>query len=94
MGKLLTGSIDLSKIDESKLFKSDKTGKSYLNISVWINDEKDNYGNIASIQQSTKKDEPKIFIGNLKPYERIETVTAEELPTAPPAVDGGNDLPF
>jgi hypothetical protein len=65
MAKLLTGSINLSKIDKSRLFTG-KTGDKFLNISVWLNDENDQYGNCAGIQQSTKKDEAKIYLGNLK----------------------------
>jgi hypothetical protein len=79
MSKLLTGSIDVSKIDKSKLFKSPATGKSYLNVSIWINDENDQYGNCASIQQSTKKGEDKIYLGNLKEF--VPTVQAEEVTT-------------
>lgn len=73
MSKLLTGSINLSKIDKNKLFTS-KNSEKYLNISVWINDEKDKYGNIAGIQQQTKKDETKIYIGNLKEFEKQNTL--------------------
>ena len=72
MSKLLTGSINLSKIDKSKLFKSEK-GDVFLNVAIWINDNVDNYGNIASIQQSTKKDENKIYIGNLKEFSKPES---------------------
>jgi hypothetical protein len=95
MAKLLTGSIDVSKIDKSKLFKSEKTGKTYLNVSIWINDEVDKYGNCASIQQSTGRDEAKIYLGNLKEYKRddVQEVVAEEV--KPPADSGeDSDLPF
>ena len=78
MGVKLTGSINLSKIDKSKLFTG-KTGDKWLNVDIWVNEEADKYGNIASVQQSTKKDEPKIFIGNLKESKKIEEVQAEEV---------------
>jgi len=71
MSKLLQGSINLSKIDKEKLYTSDKK-EVWLNVSVWVNDEVDNYGNIANIQQSTKKDESKIYLGNLKEYQKPE----------------------
>jgi hypothetical protein len=95
MAKLLTGSIDVSKIDKSKLYKSEKTGKTYLNVSIWINDELDKYGNCAAIQQSTGKGEDKIYLGNLKEYKRddVQEVVAEEVKTAVPA-DGADDLPW
>jgi len=92
MSKLLTGSIDVSKIDKSKLFKSATTGKTYLNISIWINDENDKYGNCASIQQSTKKGEDKIYLGNLKEF--VPTVQAEEVATNSSQPEPGDDLPF
>lgn len=68
MSRLFTGSIDVTKIIKDKLY----TGKkgTYLNISVWLNDEPNEFGNIASIQQSTKRDEPKLFIGDLKEYKK------------------------
>jgi len=90
MAKLLTGSINLSKIDKSKLFTSQKNEK-FLNVSVWINDETDNYGNIASIQQQTKKDEAKIYIGNLKEYVPKEP---QNNPPEPPVPTDSDDLPF
>ena len=88
MSKLLTGSIDVTKIMKDRLFKGEKG--TYLNVSVWINDEEDTYGNIASIQQSTKKDEPKIFIGNLKEFKRDEPKHSD-----PAELEGPNDnLPW
>lgn len=66
-GKLYFGKIDVSKIDKSKLFKGEKGN--YLDLTIWINDEPDKYGNHLSIQQSTKKEEPKIYLGNGKAYE-------------------------
>lgn len=92
MSKLLTGSIDLSKIDKSKLFTAEN-GKKYLNVAVWINDEKDKYNNDASIQQSTKKDEPKIYIGNLKFFESVSD-TAESTTLESNIEDESDDLPF
>ena len=89
MSKLLTGSINLSKIDKSKLYTSEK-GEKFLNDSVWINDEVDNYGNIAAIQQSTKKDETKIYLGNLKEYKKPE----ENKPEQPAQQPEPDDLPF
>ena len=92
MSKLLTGSIELTKIDKTKIVEKD--GRKWLNIAVWINENKDNYGNIANIQINTKKDEPKIYIGNLKEFEQNKPTTAA---TAQPTVDNSDpveDLPF
>ena len=61
MSRLLTGKLDVSKIDKSKIFEG-KKGK-YIDVSIWINDEVDSYGNIASVQQYMGKDatEKKLF---------------------------------
>lgn len=73
MSKLLYGSLDFSKLLElakagNKAFSKASNGKIYLNLNVWINDEKDNYGNDASIQTTFKDStkEEKIYFGNLK----------------------------
>ena len=74
---MLTGSIDLNKIDRTKIVSTNKDGKpfengaKYLNVVVWINDEADQYGNNASIQISQTKEEREAgekatYIGNLK----------------------------
>jgi len=88
MSKLLTGSIDLSKIDKTKIVSVDKEGNpfknnaKYLNIVVWVNDEPDNYGNTASIQISQSKEEREsgakaTYIGNLKePQSRTNESTS------------------
>jgi hypothetical protein len=66
MNKLFIGKINLSKIDKERLFKGQKG--TYLDIAVWFSEEPDQFGNNLSIQQSTKKDEPKIYIGEAKFY--------------------------
>ena len=67
MGKLILGKINLSKIDKKRLFTSEK-GEIWLDVSIWENDTPDKYGNDFSIQQSTKKGEEKIYLGNGKYY--------------------------
>jgi len=66
MNKLLIGKINLSKIDKSKLFEGQKG--IYCDIAVWFSEEPDQFGNNLSIQQSTKKGEPRIYIGEAKFY--------------------------
>lgn len=74
MSKLLIGSIDLNKIDKSKIVTTDKNGNpfsngaKYINVAVWLNEEADQYGNHASIQMGDKDN--KIYIGNLKEYQK------------------------
>jgi hypothetical protein len=77
MSKMLIGSIDLNKIDKTKIVSTDKDGKpfqngaKYLNVVVWVNDAPDQYGNDASIQLGQTKDDrdagqKATYIGNLK----------------------------
>lgn len=66
MSTLISGSIDLTKIDKSKL----KDGK-YLNVQISVNDTTDNYGNNVSITVNQTKEEreakeKKTYLGNAK----------------------------
>ena len=74
MSQILNGSIDLNKIDKSKIktvtLKDGSIAK-FFDISIFINDEQDKYNNIASISGGQSKEEresktPKIYLGNLK----------------------------
>ena len=100
---MLTGSIDLNKIDRTKIVSTNKDGKpfengaKYLNVVVWINDEADQYVNNASIQISQTKDEREAgekatYIGNLKfPQSRDgEKAKAEPVKSSSEL----DDLPF
>lgn len=69
MAQLISASIDVSKISKDKLIKGDKG--TYLNITISINDEVDQYGNQAGIYESQSKDEreakaKKNYLGNGK----------------------------
>lgn len=93
MSTLLTGSICLSDIPKDKITESTKNGKKYLNITLWVNDAPDQYGNDASISVNQTKDEreagaKKTYIGNLK-RPQAAAITA-------PSNDGlsDDDLPF
>lgn len=78
MSQFLTGSLclndilDALKANHSAFYKSEKNGKTYINIKEWINDEPDEYGRHASIQLNSAKDAPeaeqkkRIYLGNLK----------------------------
>jgi len=89
------GSIDFSKLLEqakagNKAFTKNENGKIYLNVRLWINDELDKYGNVASFQSnfkgSTKED--KFYFGNLK-----ESLPVEDAVVSEDIVDA-SDLPF
>lgn len=63
MAQIIQASIDLNKIDKSKIVTTDKNGKpfangaKYLNVTITINDEPDNYGNHASIKLNQTQEE-------------------------------------
>lgn len=98
MAEILSGSLDLSKIDKSKIVVG-KNGAKYYNIQVVINDEKDKYENIASISTNQTKEEreaktPKVFLGNLKSVWKGESKTTPKNQPEAPKVDESSDLPF
>ena len=73
------GSIDFSKLVEmakagNKAFTKNENGKIYLNVKVWVNDELDKYGNVASFQSAFKgaEKEDKFYFGNLKESTPVE----------------------
>lgn len=81
------GSIDFSKLMEmakagNKAFSKNENGKIYLNVRVWVNEETDRFGNIASLQSNFKgaTKEDKFYFGNLKESTQIEeAVTASDV---------------
>lgn len=100
MAEILSGSIDLSKIDKSKIkevVKKDGTKALYYDVSIFIKNEQDQYNNIASISQSQTKEEreskiPQIYLGNLKRTWSAKPPKLEESNTS--NTDKGDDLPF
>ena len=102
--RILKGSIDVSKIDKSKLV----TGKkgTYMNVSILIRDDVDQYGNTGFITQDTTKEEREAgvkgaILGNIKdlpgkspvqsaPY--YSEAVSNKIP--PPIVNLADDLPF
>lgn len=96
--KMIQVKIDVSKINKEKLYKGEKG--TYLDAVIFLNDEADSYGNWGAVQQSTKKDEKSIYIGNVKMKERLYSVTElKELVKEDPApttnyTEPLDDLPF
>ena len=92
MAEILSGSIDLNKIDKSKITEKklkDGTIGKFLNINISINNEVDQYGNIAGLTIQQTQDErtakaKRIYLGNLKrvwsdaPAPTLETSKEEE----------------
>jgi hypothetical protein len=73
MGKPLQGSICISDIkaaqlEEHSAFRVGKDGKTYLNLTLWVNEKPDEYGNTMALQVNPAKDSPdkKFYIGNFK----------------------------
>jgi hypothetical protein len=104
-GKLITASIDVTKIEKKRLI----TGKkgTYLNLTIWVNNKEDQFGNDVSIEQRTDKGQPKIYLGNGKTYKPKEEAkpenkegeyqksgTKEAIVNASKENDKTSDLPF
>lgn len=94
MARIISASIDVTKIDKSKLVEG-KKGK-YLNIDIVINDEKNDYGQDTGIKISQSQEERQAkasatYIGNGKTVWQSDAA-----PQNAPAVEdeGTDDLPF
>lgn len=93
MSQLYLGSIDLTKIDKSNIVTTDKDGKpfkngaKYLNVSIWVNDEPDQYGNHIGIKAGTKDNN--YYIGNAKEYQKNQNSQP-----APTQEEEEDSLPF
>lgn len=59
-------SIDVNKITKSKLYKGEKG--TYLNLTVALNDEKDQFGNDVSCWEKCEKEEQRNYLGNGKVF--------------------------
>jgi len=72
MATLATISIDLSKLDKSKIVEG-KNGQKYYNLNLSINDDTDNYGNNIQVTEPQTKEqreakEQRTFYGNGKVF--------------------------
>ena len=95
MSTFYNGSICLTDIPKDKITTSEKNGKKYLNINVWVNDEQDQFGNIASVsisqtQQEREAKTKRTYIGNLKAPQS----TPQQPAAAPKSAPVADDLPF
>jgi|TARA_R110002012_G_scaffold226700_1_gene398865 hypothetical protein len=69
MSRLITLNVDVKKLDKSKFYEGKKG--TYASLDVWVNDEPDQYGNDASVNQSLSKEDrengvKKTYVGNGK----------------------------
>jgi hypothetical protein len=107
--RIISASIDLSKLDKSKIQKVDKDGKpyknnaQYYNVDIVINDEKNQYGQDVSLSTGQTKEEraakvPKVYLGNGKTVweGQGKSVSANSAPTQSVSNSDNveSDLPF
>jgi hypothetical protein len=95
MSKLLSISLDVTKINKSELVAGAKG--TYLNLTVSINDEQDKFGNTVSAWQSQTKEqreakENRNFLGNGKIL--FDSDDQKSVAQAPQPVAQEMDLPF
>ena len=99
MSIIIAGSIDLNKIDKSRIVEG-KNGAKYYNITVVVNDKLDQFKNDCSIQQGQTKEErlaktKAVYIGNGKTVWKSDGHNNTQ--AASPSFTDGNDddgLPF
>ena len=68
--KIISASIDLNKIDKTKIIEG-KNGAKYYNLSIIVNDTANRYGRDVSIAQEQTKEQreqkvPRVYLGNGK----------------------------
>ena len=95
MSKLIAIKIDVSKIDKDRLFQGKKG--SYLDATVFLNDEEGQYGDNGMITQSVSKEEREAGVkGNILGNVKILGEFGDNKPAsapAPAAVEEDN-IPF
>jgi hypothetical protein len=104
--KIINASIDVSKIDKSKIQSVDKDGNpfkngaKYYSVSISIFDEADKYGNNVSIVQAQSKEERegnvnKVYIGNGKVvFDKGGSNPAPQAQVQSQSSNAEEDLPF
>ena len=115
MNQSFYGSICVTDILDSlrnkhSSFSKGKNGKIYMNVTVWLNEHKDEFGNIMSAQANPVKDsnDKKFYIGNFKKSEsQSKPISDRDIPkdsdfdvpqrepvNANTFTDAKDDLPF
>lgn len=94
-------SIDLTKFKEllqsnpnHSAFTKHSNGRTYVNVTIWENEEADKFGNNVSIQVNSKKEqrdvEGKHYVGNGK---KSGSAPTQQAPVQPP-IATSTELPF
>ena len=108
MAKIISASIDLAKIDKTKIITTDKNGVTYasgakiLPVQIVLNDEADQYGNDTAIRINQSKEERErkdkaVYIGNGKTVwtsEAVNIIKVVEAEVVKPQQTIDDDLPF
>jgi hypothetical protein len=97
MATIINCSIDLSKIDKTKIVTG-KNGSQYYNITVNVNDTTDQFGNNVQVTNPQTKEqreakEQRVFLGNGKVNWTNGTTVVAEKKQAVNSNDS-QDLPF
>jgi len=92
MSKLVAIKIDIQKIDDQRLYKGKKG--TYLDATVFINEEEDQFGNHGMITQSVSKEEREAgvqgaILGNVKTLGEFGNNNRASATSAPQ-----DDIPF
>ena len=72
MSAIISGSVSLEKLQEAANgLEQHRNGNTYVPITIFVNDDTDDYGNNASVQLSQSKEdreakEPRTYFGNAK----------------------------
>ena len=78
----LTDLIECAKQKHSAFTKG-QNGKIYASVNVWLNNERDKYGNIMSIQLNPTKEmkdlDKRLYIGNMKQSEGPKAVSDRDV---------------
>ncbi len=97
--KIISGSIDVTKIDKSRLYRGKKG--LYLKISIILNDEKDSYDNDGFIKEEPTKEERErkertTILGNVKVVYDTSPQEDNKLKQQEPkeSFDDTSDIPF
>ncbi len=94
MARIISASIDLAKIDKSKIIIGKKGGK-YYNITIHVNDDKNEWGQDCAITTEQTKEqreakEKKVYLGNGRPAKPAGPDPFDE----PSSSGSADDLPF
>lgn len=94
MSKLISASIDATKVTKAKM----KDGK-YIQVTIELKDEPDQYGNNVSIYENQSKEEreakeKRVYIGNGRVVWESDEPRAKKQRPAPQIVEDEPELPF